>query len=588
VSISAGDRIGSLGKLRLIARLSGGLRLLRATSAGRIAGLTALILILAFLSFYPLSMLLYGSLHSTPPGMAGTFNLAGYQDVLSQQSLIALLNTVGLALAKTIPSLVIAVLLAWILARTDTPFRGTLEVLVTLPFFVPPILTAMAWGMLGNPQVGLLNQLFQWVTGSSVAPINVYSYGGVVWHMMQYSTPFLFLLIVDAFRAMDPSLEEAARMCGASRWRTFRTITLQLMLPALTSAAILSFIRGIENFESPLFFGSPANIRVITTDIYDSINQRSPPQYQYATAVSFVIMMLLFLIVLLQWKLLRGRSFITVSGKGYTPAVIKLGKWRWATFAFCALFFVVMVVLPVGQLLIGSFFKFFGFYQWDMLTLEHYRAVFASSEFWRGFGNTMLLGLIGASLTVVLGGMVAYISVRTKWRGRSLIDAMAWLPWMMPGIVLGVGFLWGFALLPHAIPIYGTIWALLLAYISLGTPLSVRVMSSAYAQLSFDLEECSRVHGASWLQTMRHIMIALAWPSFAVGWVLIFFGIMRELSASVLLYSVGSEVLSVVLLKLWVNGNAEQVSVVGLIMVVLVLLFRWVQLKVIKAHISTL
>src|ERR1700754_2621637 len=226
-------------------------------------------------------------------------------------------------------------------------------------------------------------------------------------------------------------------------------------------------------------------------------------------------MALLFLIVLLQRRILRGRSFQTVTGKGYSPTVTKLGKWRWVTFAFCILFFVVTVVLPVGQLLIGSFFKFFGFYEWDMLTLEHYQAVAGSSEFWRGFGNTMLLGFVGATLTMGLGGAVAYISVRTRWRGRLLIDAMAWLPWMMPGIVLGVGFLWGFALLPHAIPIYGTIWALLLAYISLGTPLSVRVMSSAYTQLAYDLEECSRVHGASWLQTMRRIMIALVWASFA-------------------------------------------------------------------------
>lgn len=588
MTISVGDRVGTVDSAPLATAQPPKLRWLQGAPAGRVAALVVLVALLAFLSVYPLSMLLYGSLHSTPPGMAGTFNFDGYQDVITRESLITLFNTVGVSLAKTIPSLVIAVLLAWILARTDTPIRGTLEVLVTLPFFIPPILTAMAWGMLGNPQVGLLNRLYQWVTGSTNSPINVYSYGGMVWHMMQYSVPFLFLLIVDAFRAMDPSLEEAARMCGASRWRTFRTVTLQLMLPALTSAAILSFIRGIENFESPLFFGMPAGIHVITTEIYDSINQRSPPQYQYATAASIVIMALLFLIVVLQWRLLRGRSFVTVSGKGYSPAVIKLGKWRWATFAFCVLFFVVTVILPVGQLLIGSFFKFFGFYQWNMLTLDHYREVFGSSEFWRGFSNTMLLGLIGATLTMVLGGIVAYVSARTKWRGRSLIDAMAWLPWMMPGIVLGVGFLWGFALLPHAIPIYGTIWALLLAYISLGTPLSVRVMSSAYAQLSFDLEECSRVHGASWLQTMWRIMIALAWPSFAVGWVLIFFGIMRELSASVLLYSVGSEVLSVVLLKLWANGNAEQVSVIGLLMVVLVILFRLAQLKFIKARISTL
>jgi iron(III) transport system permease protein len=585
MSISAGEGVNNLVERRS-AGLSGIGRWLQATAAGRLAALALLVAILGFLSVYPLSMLLYGSLHSTPPGMAGTFNLDGYRDVITLQSAVTLINTVGISLAKTIPSVILAVLLAWILARTDTPFRGALEVLITLPFFIPPILTAMAWGMLGNPQVGLLNQFYQWITGSETAPINVYSYGGVVWHMMQYSVPFLFLLIVDAFRAMDPSLEKAATMCGASRLRTFRTVTLQLMLPALTGAAILSFIRGIENFESPLFFGSPAGIRVITTDIYDSINQRSPPQYQYATAISFVIMSLLFLIVLLQRRMLRGRSFQTITGKGYSPSVMKLGAWRWVTFAFCVLFFVVTMVLPVGQLVIGSFFKFFGFYQWDMLTLEHYRAVFGSSEFWRGFSNTMFLGLVGATLTMLLGATVAYVSVRTKWRGRLLIDSMAWLPWMMPGIVLGVGFLWGFALLPHAVPIYGTIWALLLAYISLGTPLSVRAMSSAYAQLSFDLEECSRVHGASWLQTMRRIVLALAWPSFAVGWVLVFFGIMRELSASVLLYSVGSEVLSVVLLKLWANGNAEQVSVIGLIMMVLVIVFRWVQLKFINSRIG--
>ncbi|WP_407160558.1 ABC transporter permease [Bradyrhizobium sp. STM 3557] len=585
MAISADERVGEAGRASrgsLIPRP----RWVQSNWTSRTAALVVLGTILAFLSVYPLSMLLYGSLHSTPPGMAGTFNLNGYGEVLTSQSLITLANTIGISLAKTIPSIVLAVLLAWILARTDTPFRGALEVLVTLPFFIPPILTAMAWGMLGNPQVGLLNQLYQWITGSSGSPINVYSYGGVVWHMMQYSVPFLFLLIVDAFRAMDPSLEEAARMCGASRWRTFRSVTLQLMLPVLTSGVILSFIRGIENFESPLFFGTPAGIHVITTEIYDSINQRSPPQYQYATAASFVIMALMFLIVLLQWRLLRGRSFVTVSGKGYSPGLIKLGRWRWATFGFCILFFIVTVVLPVSQLLIGSFFKFFGFYEWEMLTLDHYREVFGSSEFWRGFANTMLLGLIGATLTMVLGGAVAYVSVRTKWRGRSLIDAMAWLPWMMPGIVLGVGFLWGFALLPHAIPIYGTIWALLLAYLSLGTPLSVRVMSSAYAQLSYDLEECSRVHGANWLQTMWRIMLALAWPSFAVGWVLVFFGIMRELSASVLLYSVGSEVLSVVLLKLWANGNAEQVSVIGLLMMLLVILFRWLQLKLLKRAVT--
>ncbi|MFI5013957.1 MAG: ABC transporter permease [Hyphomicrobiales bacterium] len=554
----------------------------------RMASVTLLILFLAFLSVYPLSMLVYGSLHTTPPGMAGTFNLDGYRAVLDSHNLLVLLNTAGIALAVTVPSIGLAVLLGWIVARTDTPWRGKLEVLITLPFFVPPILTAMAWGMLANPQVGVINLAWRWLTGSQSALFNVYSYGGIVWHMMQYSVPFLFLFTVEAFRAMDPALEESSRMCGASRLATFGRITLALMLPVITSSFVLSFIRGIEAFETPLFFGTPAGIKVITTEIYDSINQRATPEYQSATALSFTIMMLMFILVFMQWRILRGRSFQTVTGKGYAPNVMKLGAWRWATLAFCLALFFVSVLLPIGQLFLGSIFQFFGFYEIDMLTLDHYRNVLRNGQIWRAFLNTMFLGLSGATATMVLGSVVAYIGVRTRWRVARIVDALAWLPWMMPGIVLAIGFLWGFAQLPSALPIYGTLWALFLAYMSLGTPVSVRVMSGAYAQLSFDLEECSRVHGASWWQTLWRILIALCWPSFAVGWVLTFFGIIRELSASIMLYSAGSEVLSVVLLKLWTNGAAEEVSVIGLMMILLVVFFRWVQLTVIKKRISTL
>jgi iron(III) transport system permease protein len=556
--------------------------------ARRTLALVALGLALGFLSLYPMAMLLYGSLHSTPPGTAGYFNLDGYRSLLTPDNLEVMWNTVGIALTKTVLSMVLAVLLAWIVARTDTPGRQTLEVLITLPFFIPPILTASAWGMLGNPQVGSINLAWKWLTGSPDPLVNVFSWGGVIWHMMQYSTPFLFLFIVDAFRAMDPALEESSRMSGASRTRTFFGITLALMLPVTTSAFILSFIRGIESFESPVFFGTPAKIEVMTTKIYHLIHHQSQPQYQSATALAFAAMALMFILVAWQWRVLGGRSFSTVTGKGYSPNVIRLGRLRWLAFAVCVLFFLVTVALPIGQLLLSSFFQFFGFYQLDMLTLDHYRNVWASREVWRALGNTMLLGLVGASATMVLGGIVAYVAARTRWRGRRLIDALAWLPWLMPGIVLGIGFLWGFAMLPGWMPIYGTLWALLLAYIALATPVAVRVMTSAYAQLSFDLEECSRVHGASWWQTLWRILVALAWPAFAVGWVLAFFGIMRELSASILLYSAGTEVLSVVMLKMWSGGKPEEVSVIGLFMMVLVLVFRWLQMVLIRRKISTL
>lgn len=554
----------------------------------RPAALVLLIAVLAFLTLYPMAMLFYGSLHSTPPGVEGTFNLDGYAGLLTSENAFIVANTAALSLAKTLLSMALAILLAWIVARTDTPFRGTLEILITLPFFIPPILTATAWAMLGNAQVGTINLAWRWLTGGDGTLINVFSWGGVVWHMMQYSTPFIFLFVVDAFRAMDPSLEESSRMSGATRWQTFWRITFGLMLPVTSSAFLLSFIRGMESFESAVFFGTPVGIEVIATQIYHLITQRAQPDYQSATAFGFAAMALMFLLLVLQSRLLRGRSFTTVTGKAYAPNVTRLGWLRWVTFGICIVFFALTVALPIGQLLLSSFFKFFGFYQADMFTFDHYRSVWENREFWRALRNTMLLGFLGATATMTLGAIVAYITTRTTWNGRRLIDVLAWLPWMMPGIVLGIGFLWGFATLPHSIPIYGTLWALLLAYIALGTPVAVRVTSGAYAQIAKDIEECSRVHGASWWQTLGRILIALAWPAFAVGWVLIFFGIMRELSASILLYAPGTEVLSVVMLKMWVGGKPEEVSVIGLMMLALVLVFRWVQLGFIKKRISTL
>jgi iron(III) transport system permease protein len=548
-----------------------------------------LLIVLSLLTLYPLATLLYGSLHTTPPGVPGEFNLDGYKAVLSAQNFRILLDTLGIALLKTAISVSLAVLFAWIVARTDTPGRRTLEILIALPFFIPPVITATAWTVLGNPQVGTINLLWRWLTGSDGTIINVYSYFGVIWHMVQYSTPFIFLFIVDAFRAFDPSLEESSRMSGASRGQTFRRVTLMLLLPIITSAFILSFMRGVEAFESPLIFGRPANIYVLTTEIFRAINVTGGlPEYQYATALAFSVLLLMFLLVFLQWWVLGNRSYQTVTGKGYSPGIMKLGRLRWVTFSVCVLFFVLAVALPFAQLLVGSFFRLFGFYSWDMLTLEHYEWVFENRQVWRAFYNTMLLGIGGASATMILGGMVAYVCVRTRWRGRRLLESLAWLPWMMPGMVLGVGFLWGFAIIPGPVQIYGTVWALLLAYITLGTPLAVRIMNGTFAQLSFDIEECSRVHGANWRQTMWHILIALSWPAFAVGWLLTLFGIMRELSASVLLYSVSSEVLSVVMVRMLIDGQPERVTVIGLLLMILVFAFRWLQHMVVKQRLRLL
>jgi iron(III) transport system permease protein len=572
-----------------MATIETALRRTRALGTGvlrRNVALGLLLALLLFLTAYPLAMLVYGSLHTTPPGAEGAFNLDGYRAMLSRTNAIVLLNTIVLSLVKTVLAMVVALFLAWIVARTDTPGRAMLEVLITLPFYIPPILTAMAWGMLATPKGGLINLAWTGMTGSRDPLVNIYSYGGVVWHMMQYSTPFLFLLMVGAFKSMDPALEESSRMSGATATTTFRRVTLGLMLPVTTSAFILSFIRGVESFESALIFGTPAGIEVITTEIYHLIHHTNRPDYQQATALALGIMVLMFGLVAWQWQLLGGRSFFTVTGKGYTPRVTRLGRWRWATFAFCMLFFVITVVLPVGQLVISSFFKFFGFYRTSMLTLDHYSAAWSNRLLWRALGNTLLLGVLGATATMMLGGVVAYVLVRTRFRIRRVLEILAWLPWMMPGMVLGVGFLWAYALMPGPIQLYGTLWALLVAYVTLGTPLAVRTMTGAFAQLAHDLEECSRVHGAAWWTTFRRILLALAWPAFAVGWILIFFIILRELSASILLYSVGNEVLSVVVMRLWTEGKAGQVSVIALVMLALIFVFRFVEARLVRSHIS--
>ncbi len=561
-------------------------RALGGGTLARNAALGSLVLLLLFLTAYPVAMLVYGSLHTTPPGAPGAFTLDGYRAMLSGANAIVLANTVGLSLVKTGLAMALALFLAWIVARTDTPGRDTLEVLITLPFYIPPILTAMAWGMLGTPKGGLINLAWTELTGRREPLVNVYSYAGVVWHMMQYSTPFLFLLMAGAFKSMDPALEESSRMSGASSWTTFRRVTLGLMLPVTTSAFLLSFIRGVESFESALVFGSPVGIEVITTEIYHLIHHTSTPDYPQATALALGISACMFGLVAWQWRLLGGRSFFTVTGKGYTPRVTRLGRWRWATFAFCVLFFVITVVLPVSQLVLGSFFKFFGFYRWSMVTGDHYRAVWDNRLVWRALGNTLLLGVLGATATMLLGGVIAYVLVRTRFAVRRVLELLAWLPWMMPGMVLGIGFLWAYALMPGPVQLYGTLWALLVAYVTLGTPLAVRTMAGAFAQLAHDLEECSRVHGAAWGTTFRRILLALAWPAFAVGWILIFFIILRELSASILLYSVGNEVLSVVVMRLWSEGKAGQVSVIALVMLALVFVFRFAERRLVRTHLG--
>jgi iron(III) transport system permease protein len=533
------------------------------------------LLMVGFITLYPVVMLWFGSVRDAPPGEAASFTLAAYREAYTDASTYRVLfNSLVIASVKTIFAVILGVFFAWVITRTNTPYPRLLETLVTLPFFVPPILTAIAWAMLGNPTVGTINKVFSHLFGLDWPLFNIYSYAGIIWHMTHYSAAFVFLLIVGAFRAMDSSLEDASRAAGASGIKTFFRVTLPLTAPAILGASLLAFIRGLEGFESALFFGLPAKIFVFTTEIYSALTLRTPADYPRAMALASLLMAITFAGVLIHRRVISGKRHFTVTGKDYRPRLVDLGVWKWVTFGFCVAYFFVALVLPVSQLLLSSFFTIFGLYDLRLLTLDNYRQAFSDLLFWRALRNSLALAAGGAVLCMLISAVIAYIISRTKFWGKGVLDFFSWVPWSLPGMVLALGLLWAYILLPGPIMLYGTLWILLIAYLTIGLPIGVRSMSGTIVQISEDLEESSRACGASWWQTFVKIYLALLRPGFTAGAFLLFLIFLRELSASVLLYSPGNEVLSVTILKYWEAGRSEVVSVIALFMLGIVVLFR--------------
>jgi iron(III) transport system permease protein len=533
------------------------------------------LLMVGFFTLYPIVMLLFGSMRDAPPGEAASFTLAAYREAYANASTYrVLLNSFLIASVKTVFAVILGVFFAWVVTRTNTPYARVLETLIALPFFVPPILTAMAWAMLGNPTAGSINKFFMVLFGLDRPLFNVYSYAGIIWHMTHYSTAFVFLLIVGAFRATDPALEEASRAAGASGIKTFFRVTLPLIGPAILGAGLLAFIRGLEAFESALFFGLPARIFVFTTEIYSALTHRTPANYPRAMALAALLMAITFACVLIQRRVMAGKKYYTITGKGYRPRPVDLGIWKWLTFTVCVAYFLVALALPVSQLLLSSFFTIFGLYDLNLLTLDNYRQAFSDLLFWRSLKNSLFLAAGGAVLCMLISALIAYIIFRTKFWGKAALDFLSWVPWSLPGMVLALGLLWAFTLLPVPIVVYGTLWTLLIAYLIIGLPVGVRSMSGTIVQISEELEESSRACGANWWQTFVKIYLALLRPGFTAGVFLLFFILLREVSASVLLYSPGNEVLSVAILKYWEAGRSEVVSVIALVMLGIVIVFR--------------
>jgi iron(III) transport system permease protein len=532
-------------------------------NAGFVA-MSLLTLLVSFIVLFPLGMLLFGSFWTARPGFPGAFTLQNYIEAYTSIDTLRILGTTILLIgSKSVVAIAFATTLAWIVTRTDTPLRGLLELLITLPFFIPGLLEAIGWIELLSPNAGTINVWLRSIGWDS--PLNIYSLGGMIWVMSLGSTSFIFLLIVNALRNMDASLEESARASGAGAVRTALTVTLPLVAPVILSAGVLSFIRAMDAFEVPVLLGLPAKVFVFSNRIYAAVEYDYPVNYGLATSlgVSFVVLMLALIYV--QNRFLRGRDFSVVTGKGYRPRVIRLGRFRWVTLAFCLLFFAIATALPLSQVLIGSFLKVFGLPRADLFTFDNYLAILSDATLWRGLINTFIVCGGAAALTVLLCSMIAYVTTRTKYIGRRPLEVISWLPWAIPGIVAGLGMLWAYITLP--VPLYGTLILLVIVLLTTGLPLGVRVMSGVMVQLGRELEESSRVHGASWQYTFVHIVAPLLKPAFAGAFLLLFVGFSRAVSATILFVGPGTELLAVSLFSYSQAGRFQIVSALAIVLV---------------------
>ena len=531
----------------------------------------ALLAVLTFLVLYPVAMLLLGALTNTNPVVDGfgvfDLSLDNFVSVLGNANVHhALANSLIACTGGTALAVAIGLAFSWIVVRTNTPFRGFLGAASLVPLFVPPLVAGVAWSILGSPKSGLLNTMMKWM--GLDWRIDLYSMAGLIVVFGMYYAPYVYMFTASALRNMDPSLEEAAEVAGVGPVRTLFTVTFPLIAPAIISGMLLSFIVMLGIYGIPAVLGAPANISVLTTYIFKLTNW-SPPLYSTAAAVAIILMVVTGVLVLLQQRVLAGRSFITVAGKAFRPRALDLGPWRWLTLGLAMLYLFVVVVLPMLALIVAAFRRFLfipdaaSLFEMRHYSLVHFESIFDNPLTMRSIWNTMEVGLV----TAVLGGLLAFAIGYTVHRGsvpgRRAIDLVATLPVAIPGLVIGVAYLWAWIGLPGGL--YGTIWILALAFIARFIPDTMKALSTSFLQIHRELEEAAWVCGRGRLGTIRSIVLPLARPGTIAAMTLLFILAIRELGSSLFLYTSDTTVMAVLLLDYYEGGNTGKTAAFSLV-----------------------
>lgn len=522
------------------------------------AALTAVILLAAV---YPLFILVHGSLTA-----GGALGIDSYIKMFSKPDTLRVLwTTIWLSAVRVVVAAGVGVFLAWVVARTNTPFRRQIELAAWLAMFVPTLPTVLGWMMLGLPRSGLINIALMRLFHLQSPAFDIQSYGGIILVSSLLWVPAIFLLITPAFKGMDASLEEASKISGAGALITQFRITIPLMAPSIMGVSILAFVRMLESFETELLLGMPAGIYVYTTRIYDYIHG-DPPNYIAALTLSTFFVIVVFILLFYQWRIIsRAERYTVVTGRGFAARVSDLGGWKYVTLGLALLYFALATIIPVAGLVLASVMKIPGVFDIPgPFTLAHYRQGMANPVLLSAMKNTLMVAGAVALLGTLLYAVVSYIIVRTRFRGRVGLELATWLPWTVPSLVLGVAFLWTFMggiSLPFVE--YGSLQLLVLVFLVRSLPLGVRVMNGAMIQLGKELEESARVSGASWFSTFRRIIMPLVRPSLLSTGIILVVTVLRDLSTIILLYRAKSRLLSVLLLEYWEGGQPGGALVVG-------------------------
>lgn len=512
----------------------------------------------------PLAAMLESSL--TRADRAGAFTLENYARVARVYLQGGpLLNSLTYATGTALLSVALGGLLAWIVERTNAPLRSIGYFVCFSMLAIPPIIYAIAWILLfgrNGPIHGLLG-----LVGLEQVQPNLFTLAGMVFVESLDWTPLAFLLIASAMRVMDPSLEEAAATSGASLWQTLRRVSLPLVLPSLAATILLVFIRSIEAFASPALIGLPGKVTVLTTEVYLATQAR-PPDYGMASTYGASLILLVAAFLYLYTVLTRGaHRYQTVTGKGYRPRVMNLGRGRLLATAVVLVYLLVMVVLPFGILLWGALQPFYVNPSLDglsRLTVKHFVTILNYPKITGALANSLLIGAVSATLVVAITLVAAWLLIRTQLRWRGLLDLLISAPLVIPGIVLGIAVLRLYAPLP--LPVYGTLAILVLAYLPRFLPYAMRYCHAGLLQLHRELEEAAAVCGASQFTIFLRVILPLLAPTLGAGWVFVFLLTVKEFAASILLVGPRTPVVSVALFDLWRDGQIPEMAAFSILL----------------------